>query len=89
MAEVTIRLFPDPVTGKKNIVISYHSDEDALPIEHEQQHRILAEKLINGGLVKAAELGKISVEREEDESEVAVSGNNQPQAGKQATKQGG
>ena len=89
MAEMTIRLIPDPVTGKKNIIISYTSDEDALPIEHEQQHRLLAEKLINGGLVKAEELGKITVGREEDEKEVAISATPEAQAGKQATKQGG
>ena len=29
MAEMTIRLIPDPVTGKKNIVISYASDGDS------------------------------------------------------------
>ncbi|MFO0878492.1 MAG: hypothetical protein U0840_14225 [Gemmataceae bacterium] len=89
MAEMTIRLFPDPTTGKKNIIISLHSDDDALPIEHEQQHRALVEKLINGGLVKATEIGKISVEREEDEKEVSLSGQNEAQAGKQASKQGG
>lgn len=88
MAEMTIRLIPDPVTGKKNIIISLHSDEDALPIEHEQQHRLLAEKLINGGLVKAQELGKITVEREEDEKEPVITGSNEAQAGKQAAKSG-
>ena len=39
MPEMTIRLQIDPATGKKNIVVSLRSDEDALPHEHEQQHR--------------------------------------------------
>jgi hypothetical protein len=64
MAEVTIRLIVDPTTRKKNVVISYRSDEDALPIEHEDAHRAIADKLIEGGMLKAQELGKIVVERE-------------------------
>jgi hypothetical protein len=66
MAEMTIRLQIDPETGKKNIIVSLRSDEDALPHEHEQRHRALVEKLIQGGVVKASELGKIIVGREEE-----------------------
>lgn len=71
MAEMTIRLRCDPATGKKDIVISLHSDADALPHEHEQQHRALVEKLISGGLLKESEVGKIVVEREQAEPEAA------------------
>jgi hypothetical protein len=71
MAEMTIRLQIDPDTGKKNIIVSLRSDDDALPHEHEQQHRALVEKLIEGGIVKAGELGKIIVEREETKEEPA------------------
>lgn len=77
MAEMTIRLQIDPATGKKDIVVSLRSDEDSLPHEHEQQHRELVDKLIEGGAVKAGEVGKIIVEREE-ESAIA-----QPQQGGQ------
>jgi len=69
MAEMTIRFIPDPVSGKKNIIITLRSDEDALPHEHEQQHRALVEKLINKGVLKEDELGQIVVTREEDETE--------------------
>lgn len=65
MAELTIRLQNDPVTGKKNIIVSLRSDDDALPHEHERQHAALVEKLIEGGVIKASELGQIVVEREE------------------------
>src|SRR5262249_16079415 len=51
MAEMTIRLIPDPDTGKKNIIISLKSDEDAMPHEHEQSHRALVDKLLEKGLV--------------------------------------
>jgi hypothetical protein len=66
MAEMTIRLRIDPNTGKKDIVIALRSDADALPHEHEEQHRKLVEKLIEGGVLKAAEVGQIIVERVEE-----------------------
>jgi hypothetical protein len=88
MAEVTIRLRCDPATGKKDIIISMHSDEDALPHEHEQQHRAIVEKLIHGGLIKASELGQIVVDREEKEGAAAPGGTEQ-QGQRQATKHGG
>jgi hypothetical protein len=74
VAEMTIRLRCDPATGKKDIIIALKSDEDALPLEHEQQHKALVEKLIEGGLVKAGELGQIVVEREQSEGTAAPSG---------------
>ena len=69
MAEMTIQLRIDPESGKKDIVVSLRSDEDALPFEHEQQHRELVDKLIEGGVLKAGEAGKVIVERVEEESQ--------------------
>lgn len=66
MAEVTIQLQTNPVTGKKDIIVSLRRDTDLLPHEHEQMHRALVEKLLDGGLVKAVELGEIIVERESE-----------------------
>jgi hypothetical protein len=65
MAEMTIRLQIDPATNKKNIIVTLRSDEDALPFEHEQKHKQLVDKLIEGGLVTAEEAGAIIIEREE------------------------
>ena len=87
MALLTIRLIPDPQTGKKNIVIALRSDEDALPHEHEQQHRALVDKLIHGGILKAGELGKIIVEREQPEAEAAPAGA-EPQPERRAQAEG-
>jgi hypothetical protein len=42
MAELTLRLVVDPVTGRREIVVDYRSDPDALPEEHEEAHRRLA-----------------------------------------------
>jgi hypothetical protein len=66
MAEMTIKLRRDPATGKQNIVIKLHSNEDALPHEHEQMHRALVDKLIEGGILKAGEEGHLIIEREEE-----------------------
>jgi FtsH ternary system domain X3-analog len=89
MAEMTIRLRCDPATGKKDIVISLRSEEDALPHEHEQQHKALVDKLIEGGVLKAGELGQIVVEREAKEGEAAPPISTPPRDHPQAQRQGG
>jgi hypothetical protein len=60
MAELILRLRVDPATGKRELVIDYTSDGDALPIEHEDAHRQLANRLIEGGLAS----GQLEVTRE-------------------------
>lgn len=50
MAELVLRLRVDPATGRREVVVDYHSDSDALPIEHEDEHRRLAGKVVEGGL---------------------------------------
>ena len=64
MATLIVRLEVDPATKKKNVVIKYESDSDALPMEHEEQHRRLVEALIAQGAVKPGELGDVRIERE-------------------------
>lgn len=65
MAQMLIILRRDPQSGKQNIVVKLDSDPDALPIEHEQLHRKLVEKLVGKGL-NPEDLGEIIVEREGD-----------------------
>ncbi len=67
MAELILKLEIDPDTGKKNVLIDYGSDADALPMEHEEDHRQLVDQLIEGGALKAAELGKIVIRRDGDD----------------------
>ena len=62
MAELVLRLRVDPATGRREVVVDYHSDSDALPIEHEDEHRRLAGKVVEGGLHS----GKVSVTREQE-----------------------
>ncbi len=64
MATLVLRLEIDPLTKKKNVWVKYDSDSDALPMEHEEQHRKLVEALLAGGAVKPEELGTIHIERE-------------------------
>ena len=63
MAEVLILLRRDPKTGKQNIVVKLESDPDSLPVEHEQLHKRIVEKLVGKGM-KAEDLGDIVIERE-------------------------
>lgn len=48
--ELILRLRVDPATGRRELVVDYTSDADALPVEHEDEHRALAGKLVDGGL---------------------------------------
>jgi hypothetical protein len=88
MAEMTIRLRTDPVTGKKDIIIDLDHDEDALPHEHEQRHRALVQKLIDGGLLKAEELGQVVVTREQEIAEPASPASNVQADERQAQAEG-
>ncbi len=65
MATVTIRLIVDASTGKKNVLIAYESDADAMPMEHEDDHKQIVNKLIEGGALSAADLGQIIIERDQ------------------------
>ena len=79
MAEMTIRLETDPVTGRKNILVDLKSDEDLLPHEHEEQHRKLVDKLIEGGLLSADEVGKVIISREESTETALPASESTPQ----------
>jgi hypothetical protein len=83
MADLVLRLRVDPVTGRREVVIDYTSDSDALPMEHEEDHRRLAEKVIEGGLRN----GKVVVTRETEApaTELPETGN-EPVAEPTATK---
>ena len=86
MAELNIRLLIDPTSGKKNIIIEYEADSDALPHEHGEEHRVLIDKLIEGGAIKAEEIGKIVVQREQGRSVTAVE--DEAASEREAVKQG-
>ena len=86
MPSVTIRLRVDPVTKKKDVLIDYQGDSDALPMEHEEAHRKIVNGLIEGGVLKAEELGQIVVDRETGEAAAEVAPEATPQAEKEGVK---
>jgi hypothetical protein len=87
MAEMIIILRRDPQTGKQNVIVKLDSDPDALPMEHEQMHKQLVEKLVGKGM-KLEDLGEIIVEREPaQEPAQPVSQPTEPQRQKQGQGQ--
>ena len=89
MAKLVIRLDIDRVSQKKTIVVSYESDADALPVEHEEEHRRLVGKLIEGGLIAAEDAGKVRVERAAAPSGKEEVGSSAEEAAKVAAEQKG
>jgi hypothetical protein len=71
MAHAILRLEIDPATGRKDLWIDYQGDPGALPMEHEEEHRAIVEKLISGGVLREGELGRVRVTRP---SETPVAG---------------
>jgi hypothetical protein len=70
MADVILRLRVDPATGKRELVIDYTSDAEALPIEHEHAHRAIANRVVAGGLASA----QVEVSRGSEAAAEVVSG---------------
>lgn len=89
MATVILRLEIDPKTHKKNVVIKYESDSDALPMEHEEAHKKLLEQLIAGGALKASELGDIIIEREGGAAPLTPTAEEKPAAQREAVSEKG
>jgi hypothetical protein len=88
MAELSIHLQIDPETGKKNLIIEYDADADMLPHEHEEEHRRLINELVEGGVVKAEELGKVVVKRDGSIEVVQEAGEQLEQDERDANEQG-
>ncbi len=86
MAEVLILLRRDPKTGKQNIIVKLESDPDSLPIEHEQLHKRIVEKLVGKGM-KAEDLGDIVIEREGSREPTATNDPNEAERNKTAQGQ--
>jgi hypothetical protein len=83
VAELVLRLRTDPATGRREVVVDYHSDSDALPIEHEDEHRRLAAKIVEGGL--GGDRVEVSREQEAPAVDAPVSGE-QPAAAPARTR---
>ncbi|VAW72278.1 hypothetical protein MNBD_GAMMA12-1687 [hydrothermal vent metagenome] len=64
MAKVKLSLVWNKETRKRDIIVDYLSDGDALAMEHESDHKALINKLIEGGLLQAEEAGLVITQRE-------------------------
>ena len=63
MGDITIRFRMNLETGKKDIVVEYDGEDDALPHEHERRHKEIVEQLLGKGVLRAEEAGEVKVER--------------------------
>jgi hypothetical protein len=63
MADILVRLIFNLETGKKDILIDYDGDADALPHEHEKHHRQVVETLLGQGVLKKQDIGTVTVQR--------------------------
>lgn len=63
MSEIEIRFRMNMKSGKKDIVIDVHGDEDLMRHEHEKKHRDIVERLVGEGVLSADEVGEVIVER--------------------------
>jgi len=64
MAELTISLSRDGPTGRLRVRIGYQADDDAIPHEHEIQHRRLVLQLFPGLEIIDDPDAAVRVERE-------------------------
>ncbi len=63
MSEIEIRFRMNLKTGKKDIVIDFHGDEELMRHEHEKKHREIVQRLVGEGILSADEVGEVVVER--------------------------
>ena len=63
MAKLNIRLTYNKKTGRNDILVDFHSDADALPFEHEEDHKKLVEQILSTSGLSKDELGDIKIKR--------------------------
>jgi hypothetical protein len=72
MAELTISLSRDGPSGRFTVRIGYRADADAIPFEHEIQHRALVTQLFPGLEIIDDKDAAVRVERERPAQEPVV-----------------
>ncbi len=78
MAEIKIHLKFNLETGKKDIIIEYESEDDAMPYEHEQRHWEIVEQLIGQGVISPDDVGNVRVGKLHDEEQSTPSQQSTP-----------
>jgi hypothetical protein len=72
MAELIISLSRSPGTGRLIVRVDYRCDDDAMPHEHEVQHRRLVARLFPGLEFTESRDASVYVERERPAQEPVV-----------------
>jgi hypothetical protein len=72
MAELTISLSREGRTGRHSIRVEYSADEDAIPHEHEVQHRRLVTRLFPALAIIDDPDAAVRVQRERPAQEPVV-----------------
>ncbi len=83
MGEIRIHLRFNKETGKKDIMIKYEGEDDALPYEHEQRHWAIVEDLIGKGVLDPEEVGQLRVGQTHEQKDSTKEQNQAPQTQKQ------
>ena len=63
MPQVTLTLKRNKETNKQDLFIDYESEGDALPFEHEEDHKRLVQKILENTDLDPSEIGNIHVDR--------------------------
>jgi hypothetical protein len=63
VGSIEIRFRMNMRTGKKDILIDFESDEDAMRHEHERAHKKIIERLVGEGVLTENEAGEIIIQR--------------------------
>lgn len=85
-ARVTLRIVVDAASRKRTLVVSYESDADALPMEHEDAHRALVDRLVEGGIARVGD--RVIVERAGDAHVAVAEGAGEGAATREGSKEG-
>lgn len=80
MGQIEIRFRMNLKTGKKDILIDFESDEDAMRHEHERDHRRVIERLVGQGVLQADEAGEVVVQRKAPGQPAAAPAEQGPEA---------
>lgn len=64
MAKIILTLKKNSENGKQELLIDYESDGDALPFEHEEDHKDLVMKILESNGLKLSDMDSISVNRQ-------------------------
>lgn len=64
MSKIILTLKKNSQDGKQELLIDYESDGDALPFEHEEDHKDLVMKVLESNGLKLSDMDSILVNRQ-------------------------